>query len=364
MTNAEDDALARRSRLLAAKLSALVRDHLGESDGFDLATGADVFPNGAATLHDGHAWILVEGPASRSLGPAIAWSLRRGSAAIDLVVDSDAGLLARRAEGFDFPISVWFADERTLLPAIAEPVVEPPVPAPAHLDLRPLIDEAGADPLVEHGVVVGEVRGLEVCRVVDEPTTGLFAEMSDVVGASSAMPDVDAIDERIARRERRGVILEVGVGANDREAFQLLHGDVPTVEALREVVARVAEHRARSAPHHPLNRLARERLLRWEALHDPTRVGFIELAVAEPPVPRPNVRDPAPCVATGRREDRTAAIVVFSSGVDLDLIPFVADLQARRHDPVVIALPERDILPIVERMNDLLLQPADIVGLA
>ena len=51
--------------------------------------------------------------------------------------------------------------------------------------------------VVEHGVVTGEVRGLEVCRVVDDRTTG------------------------------DGVRLEVGVGAHDREAFAIIHGDVP-----------------------------------------------------------------------------------------------------------------------------------------
>ena len=75
-----------------------------------------------------------------------------------------------------------------------------------------MIIEGGATPAVEHGVLVGEVRGLEVCRVVTDAQTG-------------------------AAR------LEVGIGQHDREAFQMLHGDVPTVEALAKVVAAVAPHR-------------------------------------------------------------------------------------------------------------------------
>ena len=71
-------------------------------------------------------------------------------------------------------------------------------------------------PNVEHGVVTGEVRGLEVCRVVDDPHTG-------------------------------AVRLEVGVGAHDREAFTIMHGDVPTVDALAGVVAR----RRRAPPARP-----------------------------------------------------------------------------------------------------------------
>ena len=91
---------------------------------------------------------------------------------------------------------------------------------PAHLELVPVIEAGGATPLVEHGVVIGEVRGLEVCRVVDDPHTG-------------------------------AVRLEVGVGAHDREAFAIIHGDVPTVEALAGVVAAVAEHRSPDAPPAP-----------------------------------------------------------------------------------------------------------------
>ncbi len=60
---------------------------------------------------------------------------------------------------------------------------------------------------VEHGVLVGEVRGLEVCRVVDDPHLGTTR-------------------------------LEVGVGAHDREAFQMLHGDVPAIELLATDVGR------------------------------------------------------------------------------------------------------------------------------
>ena len=101
-----------------------------------------------------------------------------------------------------------------------------------------MIEAAGAVPVIEHGLLAGEVAGLEVCRVVVDPGTGQ------------------------AR-------LEVGVGAHDREAFQLVHGDVPTVEALSSVVAAVAEHRRPGAPPHPLNRLGAERLSVVDQVSDP-----------------------------------------------------------------------------------------------
>ncbi len=55
--------------------------------------------------------------------------------------------------------------------------------------------DAGVEVVVEHGVIRGEVRGLEVARV--------------------------------GGRRRRRRPLEVGVGRHDREAFAMVHGDLP-----------------------------------------------------------------------------------------------------------------------------------------
>ena len=69
--------------------------------------------------------------------------------------------------------------------------------------------------------------GLEVCRVVDDPVSG-------------------------------EVRLEVGIGAHDRETFQMLHGDRPKVEALADVVRTVAAPREPALPPHPLKHLGAE----------------------------------------------------------------------------------------------------------
>ena len=111
--------------------------------------------------------MLVDGEAERSLGQALAWSLRHGATSLDLIAETHTGLLARRAERFTFPIVVWYPVERTLVPAVAEPLPPPPAAPAAHLEMADVIEGAGATLTVEHGVVTGEVRGLEVCRVVD-----------------------------------------------------------------------------------------------------------------------------------------------------------------------------------------------------
>ncbi len=336
----------RHSRLLGMKLRALVVEHLGrEPDSVDIGA----FPAGAALVADGAAWVLIDGPAARSLGGALAWAVRRRTASLNVIAESHTGLLARRAARLAFPVSIWFAQERTLLPAVAEPLPEPPEPSAAHLAFSEMIESAGATPNAEHGVVFGEVRGLEVCRVVDEPTTGHIAEMGDVDPAALAAALVDD-----------GILLEVGVGANDREAFRLLHGDIPTPEALAVVVEAVADHRSPEAPQHPLNRLGQERYLRWHLEQHPELVGMQRVEPAQPPLPRANLKDPIPCVATGVGPDGRSHAIVCSVGVDLDLVGFVADVQATTDDPVIVVLKERDRMPIAQDLLGLLAAPVDV----
>jgi hypothetical protein len=342
----DTDDTDRRSRLLGVKLRALVAAHLGRHS---LDVEPRSFPHGAALVVDGAAWVLVEGPAAGSLGGALAWAIRNGATSLDLVAEADTGLLARRARRLSFPVRVWFAEERTLLPAVAEPLAPPPPPSSEHLELVAVIHQAGATPNVEHAVVFGEVRGLEVCRVVDQPTTGHIADL-----------DVDTASLAAASGAVDGVQLEVGVGDNDREAFRLLHGDVPTAEALAVVVDAVARHRSIEAPQHPLNRLGRERYLRWELEQDPTRIDMVSVTPAQPPLPRPNLKDPVPCVAAAVAPDGTTRTVVCSVGVDVDLVGFVADVQAMSGDPVVVALRERDAVPITRELLATLATPVEL----
>ncbi|RLE19861.1 MAG: hypothetical protein DRJ50_11660 [Actinobacteria bacterium] len=285
--------------------------------------------------------------------------MRQSATSLNLIGETGTGVLARRSQQFAFPTSVWFPDERQLLPAIAAPFTEVPLPAPEHLALRDVIEAAGAVATVEHGVVFGEVRGLEVCRVVDQPTVGLFSELSDVSSASAETLLDTGGAAGLAGREYEGVQLEVGVGVNDREAFRLLHGNIPTVEALRGVVETVEAHRTVEAQQHPLNRLAQERFLRWRLGQEPALIGASEVVAAEPPVARPNLKDPVPCVATAVADGRPA-IVVCSTGVDLDLVPFVADVQAMYDDPVIIVAPKRDLVPITNDLASLLNSPVEL----
>lgn len=321
---ADDD---RRSRLLGIKLTTLVREHLGVDA---LEAQLSPFSPGAALIVDGAGWVLLDRAPERGLGPALAWATRAGVDDLQVIAERHTGLLARRARAFRGTIDVWHAEERLLLPAVAEPLVPPPSARVDHLALIDLIRAGGAVPNVEHGVVVGEVRGLEVCRVVETPAGD--------------------------------VALEVGVGAHDREAFAAMHGDVPTIEALADVVRVVTRHRDEATPSHPLNRLGAERFLRWRLERDPELIGARSVRPTEPPVPRPNLKDPFPCSALADR-DGTEVGVVCSWGVDLDVVPYAADAQAQ-HGSTVIALRRRDLLPVTRELAARLAQPVELIGIA
>jgi hypothetical protein len=345
----------RRARLLAVKLRALVRDHTGASDESLLT---DAFALGTALRHGDAAWVLLEPSTDdgRGLGAALIWAGRSGATSLDVVADAGTGVLARRAAEFALPTRVWRVDNRRLDAVGPAPFASPVRARDEHLAFVTDIENAGAVPVIEHGVVTGEVRGLEVCRVVD------------VVGPDGPV-----------------VRLEVGAGVHDREAFAIMHGDVPTHDALSGVVGAVAGVRDESSPAHPLNRLAPERFLRWRLEQEPWLVDLASVEPAPPPTARRNLKDRTPCSALGRRLDGTPVVVVCSVGVDLDLIPYAADARLaaaawgkmRGGEPgawptvpnggdldVVVALPPRDIVPATTELAGWLRHSVTLVSVA
>jgi hypothetical protein len=322
---------ARRSQLLGLKLAALVRDHAGA----DAAIVPGVWPGGAALMRNGEAWVLAEDDADRSLGRALAWARQQGAVALHLLAERSTGLLARRAALFAVPPTVWEVRDRTLVRAEAQPHVVPPALDPELAEFAGLIESAGAVPVVERGVLIGEVDGLEVCRAVRDSETGACR-------------------------------LDVGVGAHDREAFQLVHGDVPTAAALKMVVDAVIPHRRPGAEPHPLNRLGAERAVRARLVREPSLVGASSLAAADPPVERLNVKDAVPCAAVGVQSSGEPVVVVCSAGIDLDVIPWAADARAclgLADARLVVVLPERDRADVTVALAGALARPAEVLSL-
>jgi hypothetical protein len=314
-----DADLERRSRLLSLKLRTLVRDHVGLAS--DPPGTSEMFGLGAAFVAADATWVLIDGDSSRALGPVLAWTSRFNNP-VHLLVEQESGVVARRAQFFDSAITVWHVDDRTLVPAVPAPHLPEEVAKPEHVAMMDLISSSGADALIEHGIVVGEVRGLEMCRVVDDSYTG----------------------------ESR---LEVGMGVNDREAFLMVHGELPKEQALRNVIEAVAVHREPDAMVHPFNQFGAERMHRWRALQDPQSIGFTSLSPADPPVRRTNLKDAVPCVAVGATAEGDAAVAVFVHGIDLDVVPFAVDAASRCGvQRVVIVARAKDITASMHKMAE------------
>ena len=95
--------------------------------------------------------------------------------------------------------------------------------------------------------------------------------------------------------------------------------------------------------------------MRWQLEQDPSRLGPRSVTPAQPPLPRPNVKDRAPCVATAVDAAGRPVLPVCSVGVDLDLSP-CADARAaamaatpgvgRGGPGVWLVTPPRDLVPV------------------
>jgi hypothetical protein len=299
----------------------------------DVDGALSTFPGGAALLEttSRRAWILAEDEPAKVLGRALAWAWARDVTRLDLVVEDDAGLLARRASQFRDPPVVWWLNGRELHGVEPEPLPSAPPPHPDALALAPVLEAAGAEVVVEHGVVAGEILGLEIARVV--------------------------VDDEGAR-------IEVGVGRHDREAFAMVHGDLPAEAALADVIATVRRHRTGAAEAHPLKRLAAERWLRNVVIAHPELVGAAELRAVAGTVPRTNLKEPVPAAAAGTHLDGEPVVVATSVGVDLDLVPTAADVRLATgvEARLILAVPERDDVPATRALAGRLRRPAEVVA--
>lgn len=319
------EAAQRLAARNAAKLRALVLERWGgEASHAAIGTGA--------ALADGErAFVLLDG--DHGLGAAIAWARRADATELHVIADEAPGTVARQAAEFASTISVWVSAGRELQPA--EPT-EPddgrgPPDAP---DLVAVLESEGLDVVVEGDRLAGEYRGLEVVRIVraldnDEP------------------------------------ILEVGVGRFDRELTAMMHGDLPDAASVTRVVEQLREIRRPGGRNHPLGSLVPERWLRHTLIAEPGRIGVDDLVAAPTPAPRDRLRERGVAAAVGTRAGESV-VVACTVGVDLEAVVLAADAR-RTIDPdatLLVALPTRDVLPVVGAMVADLVRPGEIAAVA
>ncbi len=296
------------------------------------------FGSAVAVVSKNIAWVLLTSRHEFGLGPAMIWALRNGATSLNIFTEHNAGDLARRASLFNFEIDVYeIASDLAVGPVLALPCVVPIKEiSAADESFADFIRSSGVEITREHGVLAGEVCGLEVCRVVYDDT------------------DTAVVESR----------LEIGVGTHDRETFQLLHGRTATIESLRKVVEEVASKRIAGANPHPLNQLGRERLLRHLICASPHLVDAISLQTIAPPMPRANLKDQVPCCAVGISRSGQSLVVIFSIGIDPDVISFGADARQAvdAQAELIFVSPQRDIVPAISQLAELLFIPARFVG--
>src|SRR5262245_2539586 len=317
-----------------AALRALVRDRwqVERAEALALPTGP------ALRAADGRAWALLTGDPAGALGAVLSWALRHRPGELHLLAPEGAGALARRAAAFALPVTVWQVDGRRLRPATAEPVPpEQPVPAAAAA-FEPILRAAGAEPVAEHGMLLGEVLGLEVARVT-----------------------VDGGRARLA----------VGVGRYERELHDLRHAGEPPPAALERAVADVRRLRRPAGPRHPANQLAPERWLRAVLCARPQLAGAARLEPVAPPAPRAGLRERAVAPALGTGPDGRPLLVVCGARIDLRLVPEAVDARAAAatrlglQDPqdvgLTLALADGGDHPVVRALAGALRAPAAVL---
>lgn len=281
-------------------------------------------------------WVLIDDGEVARFGPALALADSRGAGSLDVLVEEAvpgaAGIVARRAGEMREPAGVWSLSGREIRRAELVPPVPAGVPGAEGSEAK-RVDEFirllvahGAEPAWEHGVLRGEVLGLEVARMVGDQ-------------------------------------LVVGVGRHDREARMSMRPGEDLGSALDEAVAAVRARRRADAAPHPANTLARSRWLRSVVVAHPDLVGASSLEVVAPPMPWFDLPEAgaAPCV--GRLVDGSFAVVVCSAGIDLDVVPTAADcrLMYAPEGQLIIAVPEGDDVPVNRRLAAALSRPADVV---
>src|SRR5690349_7228223 len=155
----------RRSALLRAKLGALVEARWPSGDGTPPRVGS-TNAAGATLRQDATGWVLLDERPERGLGAALAWARQQGVTDLHVLADEQTGVLARRAAEFADAPHVWAVEGRELVEAVPAPFAPPALPTPDADQAADLLRQGDVDVVLEHGVVTGEVLGLEVARVV------------------------------------------------------------------------------------------------------------------------------------------------------------------------------------------------------
>jgi hypothetical protein len=330
---------AQRLLLLAAKLGAIVNEQWPVAQQESADRVPVPFAGGAAIVGNESIWALIDetivdrDPMDQQssadsepvlprgwLGGSILLAARRGLSDLHVMAEHFTPDHARLASHFSVSPKLWNVVGRSIsaVPMHAYQSVEYPT---AIVELfREVIENAGADAVVEHGVLRAEVLGLEVGRV----------ELDD-----------DGVPQ-----------LAVGVGRHDRLAQAMMYGTSEVVRSLQEAVDSVKSHRRANEGIHPANQLSPER---WMRALLPALLNLTATHVESTVEPRLKV--PSPAMAM-----HNDVLFACSCGVDLDAVAAAADTAAfYQASRIVFVTPVGDDIAAIRELASASHVPVEVV---
>lgn len=298
-------------------------------------------PNCVGVKKDNQIWILCEQPDGSCLLSSVALAQKQKAEQIYIFVSSPTTSLARWASYFvSLKIQIWYFDKtsaQVLLPTDLEP------PAPLVFDPNGFVEEiekAGARSLIQDGILIADVKGLEVARVVQDPDLQFR--------------------------------LRVGVGRNDRQGHAIMNPDAKTSDLLPRVVKEILTYRKPGIPLRKENTLCSQNWLRHIVINNPSLIGASSLSPSFIPGYLVGPNSTSPAVAGGFDKDGSPIGAIFYVGIDPQIILSAIDVRIslardffnNKYRPddinILIVIPQGDDHPFITKLANLL-HPKPIV---
>ncbi len=298
----------RRAELNQAKLNVLLKNTFPDE------VFEPIYSNSSSIYSNGKQRFLYA-PEQRVSPLAIALATETNELQTNLVVDNSEPVLLQQTHGLNAEIILWIIDDDRVVQHPDSAIEERTEINVLGEDFKELLKASGCDVVQEHGVLKGEIKGLEVARVVIN--------------------------------DEGQQVLQVGVGAYDQEAHKILDSQQTPEEKLFRVISQVMEYRNQKSEPHPLNRVARAKWMITEIVTSPKNFGLEEVQSLSMLEEVDTVTENHPAAAIGRT-GAGSVLIVASSGIDLQTIPVAAGLLASTGaEEVWIALSPKDRHPAI-----------------
>lgn len=324
--------------LKRAKLIAIASKYFELDDSYPIGQSQSC----VGVKKDNQIWILCEEPNGSCLISSIALAQKQKADQIYLFVPSPATSLARWASHFaSLKIQIWQFSKTS---CEIVPPTELEYPAPLVFDpdvFIEAIEKTGAVGLVQDGILIADVKGLEVARVIQGPDLQFH--------------------------------LMVGVGRNDRDAHAIMNPDSDPVDLLSKVVKEVLVYRKPDISLRLENTLCGQNWLRYVVLNDPSLIGASTLSPSFIPGQQIGPSSSGPALAGGFDQKGAPMGAIFSVGIDPQIILSAIDARItlardffdNKYQPsdinILVVVPQGDDHPFITKLVNLLHPKVDLI---